>query len=142
MQAHTARATAVTNHAYPGEPRQARRVRADLLTILAGCPVADDCVLIASELAANAAIHSRSRMPGGSFTVHSRVEPGDYIWLEVEDNGGAWAATTQEDSRPHGLDIVAKLAGPGNWGIDGDESGRTVWARLDWPQGGDRHASV
>lgn len=137
MSAHTIKApkTATLDHAYPGEPRQARTVRADLLAALHGCPIADDCVLIASELAANAATHSRSGIPGGLFTLRSRISPGDYVWIEIEDQGGPWTAPAHHDGRPHGLDIVARLAGTGNWGIDGDEGGRTVWVRLDWPRG-------
>ena len=89
---------------------------------------------IASELAANAAVHSRSAAPGGWFTVRAEVRDGDYVWIEVEDQGGPWACHAHDDDHPHGLDLVDALAGDGNWGIDGDAShGRTVWARLDWP---------
>lgn len=144
MQAHTADTpvTATIGHTYPGHPGQARHVRADLLALLRRCPIASDCVLIASELAANAAIHSKSRMPGGTFTVRSRVQPGDYVWLEVQDQGGPWTPAEHADDRPHGLHIVARLAGAGNWGVDGDESGRTVWVRINWPQDGERHAAL
>ena len=38
------------------------------------CPRADDVILCASELAANAALHSRSRLPGGTFTVRATVQ--------------------------------------------------------------------
>ena len=31
----------------------------------------------------------------------------------------------------HGLDIVRALAT--DWGIDGDHTTRTIWARFDWP---------
>ena len=47
-------------------------------------------ILCASELAANAAVHSRSRLPGGTFTVRATVSPGLHARVEVEDNGGAW----------------------------------------------------
>jgi hypothetical protein len=33
------------------------------------------------------------------------------------------------DGRLDGLDVVAAIAGPGNWGISGDASGRP-WATL------------
>ena len=75
---------------YPGGTEQIRAVRADLRRLLGGCPMADDVILCASELAANAAIHSHSRLPGGSFTVRAKISPGDYAWIEVEDNGGPW----------------------------------------------------
>jgi hypothetical protein len=37
-----------------------------------------------------AALHSGSRLPGGQFTVRAEIHPGDYVWIEVEDNGGPW----------------------------------------------------
>ena len=37
--------------------------------------------------------------------------------------------TYPAESRQVGL-ARAALAGPGNWGIDGDDRGRTAWARL------------
>jgi anti-sigma regulatory factor (Ser/Thr protein kinase) len=86
------RTTGVT---YPGSPEQISAVRADMRSLLRGCPMADDVILCASELAANAAIHSHSRLPGGTFTVRPRISPGDYAWIEVEDNGGPWDSCRQ-----------------------------------------------
>jgi|HubBroStandDraft_6_1064221.scaffolds.fasta_scaffold1013891_2 anti-sigma regulatory factor (Ser/Thr protein kinase) len=54
---------------YPGAAEHISTVRADLRPLLRNCPVADDVILCASELAANAATHSNSRLPGGTFTV-------------------------------------------------------------------------
>ena len=120
--------------AYPGRPEQVQRVRADLGATLNGCPIADETILVASELAANAAIHSSSRRPGGQFIVCAAGCPGDHIRIEVEDQGGIWADHHPRDDRPHGLDIVQTIAGDGNWGIDGDATlGRIAWAELDWP---------
>lgn len=121
-------------HAYPGRPAQVRRVRADLRVILGGCPVADETILVASELAANAVTHSSSRQEGGRFIVRAEVRPGVCVRVEVEDQGDAWAGHHPRDGRPHGLDIVQAIAGDGNWGIDGDAAaGHVAWARLDWP---------
>lgn len=123
---------------YPGERGQPRLVRAALASVLEGCPRADDAILIASELAANAVVHSNSAAPGGQFTVRVEVCFSDYVWIEVADQGGPWARG-ESDGDIHGLDLVNALAYPGNWGIDGDaEHGHIVWVRLDWP--GD-HAS-
>jgi serine/threonine-protein kinase RsbW len=122
-------------HAYPGRPEQVQRVRADLRAILNGCPIADETILVASELAANAVTHSSSRQPGGQFIVRAAVCPGDYVWVEIEDQGDIWAGHNPRDDRPHGLDIVQAIAGDGNWGIDGDAAlGRVAWARLAWPR--------
>lgn len=115
---------------YPGSTEYLSRVRADLRVLLDCCPAADDVVLCASELAANAAVHSDSRLHGGEFVVRARVRPGDYVRVEVEDGGGHWAEPTRDQARSHGLDIIRVLAD--DWGIDGDHRGRTVWARFDW----------
>ena len=131
---HTPATTPAAAHAtrtYPGTAEQISAVRADLRGLLAGCPVADDIILCASELAANAALHSRSRAPGAYFTVRAEIHPGDYAWIEVEDNGGSWPKATPGPSRGHGLDIIRALAS--DWGIDGDRRSRVVWARIDWP---------
>ena len=120
---------------YPGERRQARHVRAALSPLLDGFPRADHALLVTSELAANAAVHSNSAAPGGQFTVRAEVYCADYVWIEVEDQGGPWASRQDCDDYAHGLDLIDALAGTGNWGIDGDaEHGHIVWARLDWPK--------
>lgn len=121
------RTTSVT---YPGTTEQIRMVRADLRGLLGDCPMADDIVLCASELAANAAIHSRSSLPSGTFTVRTIISPDNYVWVEVEDSGGHWAPATSDPRRCHGLDIVRALAT--DCGIDGDDAIRVVWARFDW----------
>ncbi len=117
---------------YPGTTEQIRVVRADLRLLLGDCPVADDMILCASELAANAAIHSRSRLPGGTFTVRATISPGHYAWIEVEDSGGSWAPVISDRTQRHGLDIVHALAS--DWGLDGDDTVRVIWARFDWPR--------
>jgi serine/threonine-protein kinase RsbW len=119
---------------YPGQPEQVKSVRADLRGFLNGCPIADETILVASELAANAAIHSCSRQPGGRFVVRAEVRHGHYTWVAVEDQGGIWAGHHPRDGRPHGLDIVQNIAGDRSWGIGGDATfGRVAWARLGWP---------
>ena len=122
------RTTSVT---YPGAPEQIRMVRADLRGLLGDCPMADDIVLCASELAANAAIHSRSSLPNGTFGVRTTISPDNYVSVEIEDRGGPWAPAVRDLTRCHGLDIVRALAS--DWGIDGEDTVRTIWARFDWP---------
>lgn len=117
---------------YPGAASQARHMRADLAEITAACPVADDLILMASELAANATTHSRSGQPGGRFTVRADLYPGEYARVEVSDQGGEWTEPKPDDERGRGLAIVAAIAGNGNWGIDGDAACHVVWFRLDW----------
>ena len=112
----------------PGRPGQVRHARAALGGWLRGCPQADEAILIASEFAANSVLHSASR-DGGTITLRVEVRP-DRLQIEVEDAGGPWRDGLRDDSRPHGLDVVTAIAGPGNWGIDGDARGRTAWATL------------
>jgi anti-sigma regulatory factor (Ser/Thr protein kinase) len=120
---------------YPGMITQASRVRADLTTTMHGCPAADDVVLLASELATNAILHSQSGHPTRTFTVRVVIYPGEYTRAEVIDQGGAWTKDDHDDDEHgRGLQIVAAIAGEGNWGIDGDDSGRVTWFRLDWDQ--------
>jgi serine/threonine-protein kinase RsbW len=120
----------VTQHVgtYPGRAEQVRNVRRAVAAYLAGCPAADDAVLIASELATNAILHSQSR--GGHFTIRAELHP-DHVLVEAEDLGGPWRRRPS-DSRPHGLDLVEGLIGPDRWGVKTtDDGGRVVWARLD-----------
>jgi hypothetical protein len=69
------------SRAYPGRPDQIRAVRSDLRALLASCPMRADIILCASELATNAAVHSRSRLPGAQFTIRIEIHPGDYTWI-------------------------------------------------------------
>lgn len=121
-----------TDVTYPGGTEHVRTVRADLRAVLGDCPRTDDVILCASELAANAAVHSRSRLPGGTITVRATISPALYTKIEVQDNGGPWNQGMIDPTRHHGLDIVRAVAD--EWGIDGDHSKRTIWARFDWPE--------
>ncbi len=66
---------AATRHTstYPGRADQVHHVRRAIARHLAGCPAANDAVLIASELAANAILHSRSRAE--HFTLRAELHP-------------------------------------------------------------------
>jgi anti-sigma regulatory factor (Ser/Thr protein kinase) len=114
-------------HTFDGKADQVAQVRRQITAYLDGCRAAQDAVLIASELAANAVLHSASA--GEFFTVRCQIRPGS-VWIEVQDLGGPWQPSPPGD-RLHGLDIIHALTGPGNWGTrttsDGD---RIVWARL------------
>jgi len=114
---------------FQGRVEEVRQVRREIVDYLGGCPVADDLVFIASELASNAVLHTQSR--GSTFTVRCHATPGQ-ARIEVEDLGGPWRRRNPGD-RPHGLDIIEALTGPGGWGTEAaDTGGRTVWARLTW----------
>ena len=57
---------------FPARPEEMAKTRRFLCRLRDGCPMADDAVLICSELATNAIVHSGSAKPGGLFTVRSR----------------------------------------------------------------------
>ena len=126
----TAAAAGTRSHTgtYPAEPGQVRVARAALAAWLDGCPLADEAILVASEFATNSVLHSGYGQ-GGVFTLRAEVRQG-HIWIEVEDAGGPWRGGVRDDGRPHGFDVVAAIAGPGNWGIEGDAGGRIAWAWL------------
>ena len=129
----TSRPEAITfERDYPGIVSQAQRVRADLAKVAAEFPAADDVILLASELATNAILHSRSGDPGRMFTVRATLYLGEYAWIEVIDQGGSWTSDGPDDESGRGLAIVASVAGDGNWGVDGDAACRVAWFRLDW----------
>lgn len=114
---------------FDGAATEAARVRRQIAAYLETCPAADDMVLIASELAANAIMHTRSR--GGSFTIRCQLSVGT-ARIEAEDLGGPWRQRNP-GGRPHGLDIIQALAGPDGWGTQlAGTGGRIVWARLSW----------
>jgi len=115
--------------AFGGRAEEAARVRREIADYLQDCPVIEDIVLIAHELAANSIVHSRSR--SASFAVRCQLAPRA-ARIEVEDMGGPWRTRTPGD-RPHGLDIVQALTGPGGWGTQATGTGgRLTWARLSW----------
>jgi anti-sigma regulatory factor (Ser/Thr protein kinase) len=131
MDMSAARALALASSGtYPGTAEHIRIVRADLRAALHEYPMAEDVILCASELAANAAVHSRSRLPGRTFTVRVKISPDGYALVEVEDDGGLSTPGICDSTGHHGLDIVRALAT--DWGIDGDHTARTIWARFDW----------
>ena len=113
---------------YLGRADQVQHARRAVARHLAGCPAVDDAVLVVSELASNAIVHSASR--GEFFTVRAEWHP-DYVWVAAEDLGGPWCHRQSED-RPHGLDVVEALVGPDGWGVEPISGGRrVVWARFD-----------
>ncbi|MGH3121639.1 MAG: ATP-binding protein [Streptosporangiaceae bacterium] len=116
---------------FPARPEQVGAARRFVARLLSGAPVADDAVLCVSELTGNCVSHSVSGCPGGTFTVRVELHDGDYVWLEVADQGGPWRPSAP-DGRVHGLEIVRRLATES--GVAGSVfTGWEAWARLDWP---------
>jgi anti-sigma regulatory factor (Ser/Thr protein kinase) len=116
-----------------GLPAQVRRVREYVAQAAGGCPVVDDVILLATEVATNAVVHTASGK-GGTFTVV--VRPGDgVIRVEVHDGGSEASpgirATEALAGSGRGLDLVESLAT--RWGHLGDREGRVVWFEVEWP---------
>jgi anti-sigma regulatory factor (Ser/Thr protein kinase) len=124
------------SRSYPGQPGQVAQARAFLAYVLHDCPVADDAVLLCSELCANAVQYSESRRPRGQFTLHAKVCPGSWVWCGVEDEGGTWRKRPRDPERMHGLDIVCAVT-RGGWGVVEEACSRLVWYRLAWAAAGD-----
>jgi anti-sigma regulatory factor (Ser/Thr protein kinase) len=124
--------------AFPGVMEQAGQVRGALRSELRDCPVADETVLLLSELSANAIAHSASGNPGGEFTVRLQHFAGQYVGGEVEDEGSDWDGCLQDSARnASGLFLIVKLASA--YGANRRTNGhRVVWFRLDYTAGDGR----
>jgi anti-sigma regulatory factor (Ser/Thr protein kinase) len=124
--------TAPHEQAFPAHADQAGAARAFLAAILAGWPAADDAVLCLSELVTNAITHSRSRQPGGHFTVRAHLH-GQRLRVEVRDQGGPWhspARASADEQNGRGLLIVGQLAS--RWACGGhSQHGWTVWYEIN-----------
>ena len=129
--------------AFRGEPGQVPLVRNFVSCCLDGrrCPAeaVQDILACATELAANAVLHSRSGLPGGHFTVEVACTRQS-VHVMVEDSGGPWAERGNagiDAECGRGLPIVAALSADS--GITGDDAGRMAWFCCQWGDGKDTH---
>ncbi|MER6947664.1 ATP-binding protein [Nonomuraea sp. NPDC000554] len=115
----------------PGNPSQVSRARRLVTTALGrDHPLYDDAVLLTSELATNAILHTRSGA-GGSFTVSVRAAR-DVVRVRVQDggsdgppcacHGGAQATSGR------GLPLIEALSH--RWGFSRVNGTTTVWFEL------------
>ena len=111
--------TRTVSRTFPGSQDQVAHARAFVREAILGCPLADDAILLTSELCTNALQHSRSGN-GGAFEVTVCCRPGS-LRIEVRDNGSASTPTRQapesRDENGRGLEVVACLAH--RWGHQG-----------------------
>jgi anti-sigma regulatory factor (Ser/Thr protein kinase) len=121
---------------FPGRADQLGHVRNFVRRVTAGCPATDDAVLLASELASNAVMHTKSGSPGdGHFEVIACCYPRR-AYVVVIDEGAATVPESRGTVFPavtesgHGLGVVDLVAT--EWSHVGDESGRAVWFVLEW----------
>jgi serine/threonine-protein kinase RsbW len=130
MRQATTAASLAWSRAFPAIPAQVREARQFLSAILDGRPAAANAILCLSELVTNATVHSRSREPDGHFCVRVQLH-GDYLRVEVTDQGGPWANPANTNERNgRGLLIVDQLTRA--WGRTGnDQTGWTIWFEME-----------
>ncbi|MET8145682.1 ATP-binding protein [Sphaerisporangium sp. NPDC005288] len=114
-----------------GTPFSVGQARALVAGMLPGFGRLDEVLLVVSELATNAVLHSASGAAGGTFTVRVELEAGA-VTVAVVDQGPALVPARRPDGEGgHGLALVAELADAYEMTVT--EHGRTAWCRLDWP---------
>ncbi|HEY9525399.1 MAG TPA: ATP-binding protein [Thermopolyspora sp.] len=116
-----------------GSPASVTEARRFVTTFLRCWPTADAAELIVSELATNAVRHSASSRFGGRFTV-TITAFADHVRLAVDDEGGPNSPTMppseQEEEGEGGRGLLLVAAVADDWGVSGNQRGRTVWAVL------------
>jgi serine/threonine-protein kinase RsbW len=117
---------------FDGRPEEVSNVRAFVASALDRCPVADDVILLASELAANAIRHTASGLDG-TFFVFVHVQDG-LVRVEVHDLGSDTAPIVRPSGSSEesgaGLRLVDVIAD--RWGFYGWSRTRVVWFEMDW----------
>jgi hypothetical protein len=117
---------------YPGQIDQGQQVRAALRSCLTECPVADDVIAVAWELAANACLYSNSHRPGGQFAITIHDFTGDYVYAQVQDQGSPWDPDLSQPAEcPHGLYLLQQLAT--TYGAAGGRRGWIIWFTVTYP---------
>lgn len=125
-------ATRPKTRLFAGTPDQVRHVRDFTARAVEGCPVIDEIVQLASELAANAIMHTASGRRG-TFTVAVFRLP-ERVRVEVRDRGSVKAPVAQAsgDSRESGRGLALVEAIATSWGHHGGKHGRVVWFEMEW----------
>jgi serine phosphatase RsbU (regulator of sigma subunit)/anti-sigma regulatory factor (Ser/Thr protein kinase) len=118
----------------PGSIAAARRhVRRQLRAWHAGDDLVDDALVLVSELATNAVMHA-----GTAFDV-SCVHLGIAIRLEVQDHypgrGLPAVLAAPDANRPNGRGLLLCASLSSAWGVEYTPTAKTVWCRLDLPEG-------
>ena len=123
---------------FPGRPDQVAHARRFVGRALTGCPVADDALLCASELASNAIRHTRTGRSGKFQVVVWRGQASACVAVLDDGSDTTPTPTPGQAGRlaesGHGLLAVQAVAAW--WGHhtyrDGSTRGTAVWFRLDW----------
>ena len=117
---------------FPGADSQVGRARLFVGDVLDGCPVADDAVLLTSELVTNAIVHTASGKGGKVIVTVYRAD--SRVRVEVQDDGSDQApavhALGEARESGFGLELVDLMAD--SWGHCGGRRRRVVWFTLQW----------
>ncbi|MBS2531259.1 ATP-binding protein [Catenulispora sp. NF23] len=120
---------------FAGRPECLVDARKFTYAVLDGCDAAHTVALVADELAGNAIKHTASGGPGGEFVLRL-ARFGNRCRVRVDDQGGpstpAVYVADDADEAGRGLTIVSALSA--NWGVDGDENARSVWADITFDE--------
>jgi anti-sigma regulatory factor (Ser/Thr protein kinase) len=119
---------------FPGEASQVGQARSWVAALLPACAPLDDLLLFASELAANTVTHTRSREPGGRFTIEVTWTP-QAARVVVGDQGSDETPASPDDRDAYlengrGLLLIEMMAAA--WGMAGDADARWLWADVHW----------
>jgi anti-sigma regulatory factor (Ser/Thr protein kinase) len=121
---------------FPGASSQVGRARLFVWDVLDGCPVADDAVLLTSELVTNAIVHTASGKGGKVIVTVYRADTR--VRVEVKDDGSEQAPVAHPVGEAResgfGLELVELMAD--RWGHWGGQRGRVVWFMLEWKANG------
>ena len=115
---------------FPGRADQIAHAREFAKRVLGPYPLADEAVLLVSELATNALEHT-STGSGGQFQV-TICRTGTSLLIGVSDCGSdktpAPGPLDPESETGRGLGLIELMAE--RWGYCGDQHGLTVWFEL------------
>jgi anti-sigma regulatory factor (Ser/Thr protein kinase) len=115
----------------PGSPSQVSRARGIVTAALGrDHPLYDDVVLLTSELATNAILHTRSGA-GGSFTVEvTRSESAVRVCVSDAGSDGppCVCRTSAQSTSGRGLPLIEALSH--RWGFTRERGATTVWFEL------------
>ncbi|GII67244.1 ATP-binding protein [Sphaerisporangium krabiense] len=115
-----------------GDPDAVARARRLVSSALgSGHPLHDDCVLLTSEIATNAVVHSDSG-DGGTFTL-SVSYSAEWVRIAVQDAGSldppfGWRPTSPLDTGGRGLLLLEALAH--RWGFIREAGTNNVWFEM------------
>lgn len=118
----------------PGRPEQAAAARDFVAGAVGeGSSQADAAVLLVSELVTNSVLHSLSGCDGGAITVTVIAGPGEFVRVEVTDEGAATlpvvrAGGGDDDENGRGMQLVSALASA--WSCYRQGSRTTTWFEL------------